>query len=227
MEKNKQRLRVLITGTSSGIGEAIALNFLCYGHEVIGIDKQPASVDLKYHINYTHYELDVGKDELPKIEGVNIIINNAGTVDENSSIETNLIGYIRIAEEYAYQKDIKSVLNIASISAHTGIDWPYYCASQGGRISYTKHLAIKLGNEYKATVNSLSPGAVLTGLEPELYADAKLIKAVEDESILKKWIMPEEIADFAYFLTVINKSMTGQDVLVDNGESSNFNFIHV
>ena len=219
-----QRLKVLITGTSSGIGYEIAKKFIKEGHEVIGIDKRTASIE---NINYKHYIVDVGKDELPKIEGVNILINNAGTVDENNAIETNLIGYIRVAEEYAYQKDIKSVLNIASISAHTGIDWPYYCASQGGRISYTKHLAIKLGNEYKATVNSLSPGAVLTGLEPELYADKKLLKAVEDESILKKWIMPEEIADFAYFMTVINKSMTGQDVLVDNGETSNFHFIHI
>ena len=219
-----QRLKVLITGTSSGIGYEIAKKFIKEGHEVIGIDKRPASIE---NINYKHYIVDVGKDELPKIEGVNILINNAGTVDENDAIETNLIGYIRVAEEYAYQKDIKSVLNIASISAHTGIDWPYYCASQGGRISYTKHLAIKLGNEYKATVNSLSPGAVLTGLEPELYADKKLLKAVEDESILKKWIMPEEIADFAYFMTVVNKSMTGQDVLVDNGETSNFHFIHI
>lgn len=219
-----QRLKVLITGTSSGIGYEIAKKFIKEGHEVIGIDKRPASIE---NINYKHYIVDVGKDELPKIEGVNILINNAGTVDENDAIETNLIGYIRVAEKYACQKDIKSVLNIASISAHTGIDWPYYCASQGGRISYTKHLAIKLGNEYKATVNSLSPGAVLTGLEPELYADKKLLKAVEDESILKKWIMPEEIADFAYFMTVVNKSMTGQDVLVDNGESSNFHFIHI
>lgn len=219
-----QRLKVLITGTSSGIGYEIAKKFIKEGHEVIGIDKRPASIE---NINYKHYIVDVGKDELPKIEGVNILINNAGTVDENNAIETNLIGYIRVAEKYACQKDIKSVLNIASISAHTGIDWPYYCASQGGRISYTKHLAIKLGNEYKATVNSLSPGAVLTGLEPELYADKKLLKAVEDESILKKWIMPEEIADFAYFMTVINKSMTGQDVLVDNGETSNFHFIHI
>lgn len=220
-----QRLKVLVTGTSSGIGYEIAKKFIREGHEVIGMDIKPASI--KPRNFYKHYIVDVGKDELPKIEGVNILINNAGTVNENDAIETNLIGYIRVAEEYAYQKDIKSVLNIASISAHTGIDWPYYCASQGGRISYTKHLAIKLGNEYKATVNSLSPGAVLTGLEPELYADKKLIKAVEDESILKKWIMPEEIADFAYFMTVINKSMTGQDVLVDNGESSNFHFIHI
>jgi 3-oxoacyl-[acyl-carrier protein] reductase len=224
MEKDKQRLRVLITGTSSGIGLAIAMKFLKEGHYVIGFDIKPSVIE---DPNYEHWTLDVGKNILPRLDNINIIINNAGTVDENDSIETNLIGYIRVAEEYAFQKEIKSVLNIASISAHTGIDWPYYSASQGGRISYTKNLAIRLGKEYKATVNSLSPGAVLTGLEPELYADAKLIKAVEDESILKKWIMPEEMADFAYFLTVINKSMTGQDVLVDNGESSNFNFIHV
>ena len=36
---------------------------------------------------------------------------------------------------------------------------------------------------------------------------------------LKKWATEEEIASWIYFLSVVNKSMSGEDILVDNGEA--------
>ena len=36
---------------------------------------------------------------------------------------------------------------------------------------------------------------------------------------------PKEIADFVYFVSVINKSMTGEDIIIDNGEKLKSNFI--
>ncbi len=55
--------------------------------------------------------------------------------------------------------------------------------------------------------------------------DPALWKAVMDETPLKKWAEPEEIAEWAYFLTAINRSMTAQDLLIDNGEAASANFI--
>ena len=43
--------------------------------------------------------------------------------------------------------------------------------------------------------------------------------------MLGKWAESEEIAEFVYFLSVINKSMTGEDIFVDNGEALKSNFI--
>ena len=40
-----------------------------------------------------------------------------------------------------------------------------------------------------------------------------------DVTPLKKWAEPEEIAQWCYFLTVINRSCTGEDILIDNGET--------
>ena len=45
------------------------------------------------------------------------------------------------------------------------------------------------------------------------------------ETLLKRWASAEEIAEWAYFVSVVNKSMTGQDIIIDNGELTKFNFI--
>ena len=49
--------------------------------------------------------------------------------------------------------------------------------------------------------------------------------AVLKETLLGKWAEPREIADLAYYLTVINRSITGEDILMDNGEMLKSNFI--
>lgn len=49
---------------------------------------------------------------------------------------------------------------------------------------------------------------------PELW------QKIMDETLLPKWAKAEEIAEWAYFVTVINKSMTAQDILIDNGKQS-------
>ena len=49
-------MKILITGTSQGIGKAIAERFLTEGHDVIGIDRNPSTIE---HSSYTHHICDV------------------------------------------------------------------------------------------------------------------------------------------------------------------------
>ena len=220
-------MKVLITGTSSGIGRAIALHFIAKGYEVIGIDRKEStislSIDLKHR--YTHYQVDIrDKDKLPNIEDVNILINNAGTQNEDD-ITTNLVGTINVTEKYAFQPRIKSVLMISSASAITGAEFPEYCASKGGMNAYGKNVALRIGEKYKATCNNLCPGGVTTDLNKHILEDKTLKRKVLKETILHRWASPEEIAEWAYFLTVTNNFMTAQDILVDGGEAAKSNFI--
>ena len=214
-------MKVLITGTSQGIGKAIAEKFLKNGHSVIGIDRQAQTVE---DTAYTHFQCDVrDKEHLPEIEDVEILINNAGTQNEED-IDINLKALIHITEKYGVQPKIKSVLNIGSASGHTGAEFPEYCASKGGVLAYTKNIAMRVA-QYGATCNSLDPGGVLTPLNECVMNDPKLWSEIMDETPLKRWATPEEIADWAYFLTVINTFCTGQNILVDGGESINYNFV--
>ena len=214
-------MKVLITGTSQGIGKAIAEYFLKEKHSVIGIDRQSASIEAP---NYRHVECDIrDRDNLPEINDVDILINNAGTQNEED-IDINLKALIYITEKYGVQSNIKSILNIGSASAHTGSEFPEYCASKGGVLSYTKNVALRVA-KYGATCNSLDPGGVVTPLNECVMNDPELWAEIMKETPLKRWASVEEIAEWAYFLTVKNKFCTGQNILVDGGESINFNFV--
>ena len=214
-------MKVLITGTSQGIGKAIAEHFLKEEHQVIGIDRQDETIT---HLNYTHYKCDVRDfKNLPDISDVNILINNAGTQNEDD-IDINLKALIHITEKYGVQEKIHSILNIGSASGHTGAEFPEYCASKGGVMAYTKNVAMRVA-KYNATCNSLDPGGVITPLNECVMNDPKLWAEIMDETPLKRWATTEEIAQWAYFLTVTNTFCTGQCILVDGGESINYNFV--
>ena len=217
-------MNILITGSSCGIGRSTALKFLEEGHKVFGIDIIPPMSPLSNRNNYTHYICDISKGNLPDIEDIDILINNAGVQDDETAIDVNLKGLIAVTEKYGLQKNIKSILMNASVSAHNGSEFPRYAASKGGVLAYTKYVAREVA-KYGATCNSLSLGGVTTALNNPIINDEKLYKAVLDETLLKKWATPEECAEWVYFMTVINKSMTAQDVLIDNGEVMNQKFI--
>ena len=214
-------MKALITGTSRGIGRAIAQEFLKNGHTVIGIDRQPSTLENGL---YTHVLCDLrDRERLPDIDGVEILVNNAGTQNEDD-IEINLKALIYVTEKYGVQPKIRSILNIGSASGHTGAEFPEYCASKGGVLAYTKNVAMRVA-KFGATCNSLDPGGVLTPLNECVMNDPELWAQIMDETPLRRWATPEEIADWAYFLTVTNKFCTGQSILVDGGEAINYNFI--
>ena len=214
-------MKILITGTGQGIGKAIAEHFLQEGHTVMGIDRQESTI---FHPSYTHYTCDVrDREHLPRIEDVEILVNNAGTQNEDD-IDINLKALIYITETYGIQPKIKSILNIGSASAHTGAEFPEYCASKAGILAYTKNVALRVA-PYGATCNSLDPGGVLTPLNDCVINDKELWEQIMAETPLNRWATPEEMAQWAYFLTVTNRFCTGQSILVDGGEAINYHFV--
>lgn len=214
-------MNILITGTTQGIGRAIAERFLREGHRVIGIDRQESSITDDH---YTHYRCDIRQyEKLPLLTDIHILINNAGTQNEQD-IDVNLKALIHITEKYGVQKDIRSILHIGSASAHTGAEFPEYCASKAGILAYTKNVALRVA-PFGATCNSLDPGGVLTPLNDCVINDPELWAAIMKETPLKRWATAEEIAQWAYFLTVTNGFCTGQSILVDGGESINYHFV--
>ena len=190
------------------------------GHEVIGFDINPTDYKAK---GFTHMLVDIAGD-LPDLEPVDVLVNNAGVQDGGREIEINLQGTIAVTEKYGIHDGIHSILFMASSSASNGAEFPLYAASKGGMVTYMKNTALRIAG-FGATSNSISAGGVYTPLNQHIMEDASLMEQCLNETLLHRWADPEEIADLCYYLTNINKSMTGQDLLIDNGEQLKSNFI--
>lgn len=214
-------MRVLITGSSSGIGKGIAQKFLKEGHSVIGMDRKEAAIQ---HPNYEHICMDIrDKERYPETEAFDIVINNAG-VQNAEDIDVNLKGTIGITEKYGIHSGIRAILMIGSASGHNGSEFPEYVASKGGVLSYAKNVALRIA-KYGATCNSLDFGGVLTELNKPVMEDEALWNEIMEQTPLRRWMSVEEAAEWAYFITVTNKFCTGQNILIDGLEAGNAHFV--
>ena len=213
-------MNVLITGTGRGMGLAMAKKFLREGHTVYGVDLLPAALG---HENYRHLQADIrtARVEAPELH---ILINNAGTLEEGNAMDVNLTATMDFTERHVNNPALRSVVFIASASARNGAEFPRYVASKAGLVGYMKHLALNLAPR-GVTVNSVSPGGVITPANAHILENEALYDAVKAETLLGKWAEASEVADLVYYLSVINRSITGEDILMDNGEQLKSNFI--
>lgn len=215
-------MNVVITGASQGIGRACVVKFLEHGYTVHGLDIQGTDV---VSANYKHTLCDVSnRYELPDIPNVYILVNCAGVQNSGKDIDVNLRGVMNCTEKYGLQEDIHAIVNQGDAAAHQGINFPEYVASKGGVIAYTKWAAKEVA-KYGATCNSLSFGGVITELNAPVIDQLGLWNKIMELTPLKKWATPAEVAEWVYFISVLNRSCSGQDIIIDNLESLNSEFI--
>lgn len=212
--------KVLLTGGSRGIGEAI-YNELKENYSVIA----PSSKELDLNdTNSIEYFLN-------SISDIDILINNAGinfirklediSSDELSKImQTNLIAPLQLSQKIAPGMKKLGGGKIVNISSIWGIRSKefrtLYSMTKFGLIGQTKALARELG-EYNILVNAICPGFTMTDLTASTLSKEEILQITE-EIPLKRMAKPSEIAKTIKFLiSDENSYITGQTIIVDGG----------
>lgn len=181
-----------ITGTSSGIGHALALQLLEVNYFVVGLGR---SNNIK-HSNYEFISLDLRKVEdvqnfnfkqIPADE--RILINNSGMLGDilpvgelSANIISDVMNVNTIAPQilintfiqtFANQAGSLHILNISSGAGKRAIDaWATYCASKAALdiFSETVKLEMELREKNNFSIHSVAPGVVDTQMQDRIRA---------------------------------------------------------
>lgn len=218
---------IIITGYYQGIGKAVYNLFKeesSFKRNIIGVDIKSDYSEIRHEINsneilYKGNTKDVIIED-KDLKGEITLINNAG-VQNNNDIENNLVATIDFTERLIEQVErlglkFKSILFNTSASSLTGFEFPRYAASKAGLNAYMKNVACRVAPG--ATCNAIAFGGVLTELNAPVINNEESWNEIMDVTPLKKWMTPNEAANWIYFLTEVNTFASGQVFLVDGGE---------
>lgn len=237
--KNKT---VIVTGSSKGIGRAIAIEFAKNGANIVLNGRRPMPEDLIIELEQfgvkTHTILgDVSQfdfaqtliEEAKSVFGsVDVLVNNAGVTkdmllmrmkeeDFDQTMNINLKGTfntIRHASKVMLKQKSGTIINMASVVGLVGnVGQANYAASKAGVVGLTKSAARELAAR-GITVNAIAPGFIQTEMTDVL--SEKMKEQAVAQIPLKQFGQPEDVARLAVFLSG-NRYITGQVINVDGG----------
>ncbi len=236
-----------VTGSSSGLGQAMAIGLAEAGAEVVchasrtggasetqakiaALGRQTAEVAGDLSDKSTPRRLI--EEVVEKFGRIDILINNAGTIrrapavdfseeDWEFVLEVNLSSIFRLSQA-AGKKMIEQgggkIVNIASLlSFQGGITVPAYTASKSGVAGLTKALANEWA-KHKINVNAIAPGYFATNNTAALQADETRNRQILERIPAGHWGNPEDLAGAAVFLSsAASNYLQGHLLVVDGG----------
>lgn len=235
---------ILVTGASSGIGRATAIECSKMGAKVIITARN--EIRLKETLNSLQGEghsmilcdlscddeLDKLVSELPEIQG---LVNNAGytqllplcfikTETLEKLLRVNTISPICLLQKVLKKKKIKSGASIVFTSSLAGLGYTtpgnsMYTASKGAISSFIKNAAIELASK-QIRVNAVCPGMVNTGILDNGTVTQEQLELDMKNYPLGRYGEPNEIAwQIINLLSDASKWITGTNVIIDGGYS--------
>ena len=226
---------VLVTGASSGIGRAHALTFLENGYRVYGVDK---AENPRFLNELRFFKMDLTEDLTPlftSLPEVDIPCNTAGILDDYRPLnETsdenweqifalNLTATMKITRFYLQkmlEKKSGIIINMCSIASFlAGGGGAAYTASKHALAGLTKQIALDYADQ-NIQVFGLAPGAVKTAMTAADFEPGGLADWVAEETPIKRWLDPQEVADISLFLASGKAAaMQGEIIKIDGGWS--------
>lgn len=237
----------LVTGASSGIGQAIAIalaeagaDVACHARSEDKLVETCESIDTLGR-GYAMVAGDMAKkgtpvrlvaETLAVLGRIDILINNAGTIrrapavdytedDWSSVIETNLSSVFRLSQavgRHMIERGSGKIVNIASLlSFQGGVTVPAYTASKSGVAGLTKALANEWAKS-NVNVNAIAPGYIATNNTKALQADETRNRQILERIPAARWGSTADLTGAAVFLSSsASDYMHGHILTVDGG----------
>ena len=218
-------LTCLITGSSRGIGLAIAHHLAAKGHRVILNSRSPIAPEILAQFDVAKQLVDDLYDQGVQVD---VLVNNAGITrdglvmrmseeDFNAVIQTNLNGCFNMCRHLTprlLKQKGGRIINMTSVVGVMGnAGQVNYAASKAGMIGLTKSLAREVASR-GITVNAIAPGFIETDMTDQLSDRVK--EAMLGQIPLKRFGQVEHIAQTVDFL-IDNDYITGQVIEVNGG----------
>ena len=236
----------LVTGASTGLGQAIAIalteagaDVACHGNVNDSTDATCEAIKklgrrtlgLNGDLSLRETPRQLFEKTIEHFGRVDILVNNAGTIrrapateyseeDWTTVIEVNLSSIFRLSQlagRHMIERGRGKILNTASLLAFQGgIIVPAYAASKGGVAQLTKALA----NEWAAkgvNVNAIAPGYMRTDNTKALQADETRSRQIVERIPAGRWGEPSDLAGAAVFLCSSASDYVNGHVLVIDG----------
>jgi 3-oxoacyl-[acyl-carrier protein] reductase len=223
--------RLLITGTSRGLGLALAHHGVARGDLVVGCARSSSPIDDE---RYVHVETDVtdpkGVAEVVRVVrqragGLDALINNAGVASMNPIalttveaarriVEVNLLGTflctraaIRLLRGSAHGR----IVNLTSVAVPLALEGEAVYASAKAAVETFTRITAREVAAFGITCNAVGPCPVrtaLTGSVPDTVMAALLARQA-----IGRWAEPEDVINvIEFFLRPESDMVTGQVV---------------
>ena len=197
---NLKNKKVLITGSTGGIGNSIVEKFYNLGSNVLATGTNEEKLNILKN-NFPNIQIEKFRlEEHEKIEkfidlaekkldGLEVLVNNAGITLDNLSIRLSNENWKKVLDinltssflmsKYAIKKMIRKkygkIINITSVVGHTGnIGQANYAASKAGMVAFSKSLAIEYAKK-NININCVSPGFIKTEMTEKINEEYKNI----------------------------------------------------
>jgi acetoacetyl-CoA reductase len=219
--------KALVTGAAreGGIGAAIAARLGAAGLDVATLDVEPGCT----------FQVDLVSGALPRLEDIDVVVSNAGvptifgaahTIDLDRwrrDLDVNLTGSFRVVQACLpgmRERRFGRIIVISSIAASSGMPAQVaYSASKAGLLGMIKTIAAE-NAAHGITANAILPGLVASS--GVLQMPTPIIDAWLERIPSGRLVATEEIAEAAaYFASAAAASTTGQELLIDGGQSLN------
>ncbi|WP_067478695.1 SDR family NAD(P)-dependent oxidoreductase [Nocardia amamiensis] len=244
-----ERPRVLVTGATSGVGEATARLFASRGAAVALLarrEEELQRISGELGEGAHAFVTDVSSSAsvsaavaaaADALGGIDVVVNAAGVagfapLDRLSDglwrqvVDTNLSGtfYVARAAGLRMRKaGSGSIVNVASDLASMGVaGLAHYCAAKAGVVGLTRALALELAPNVR--VNAVCPGPIDTAMLRAGIADEpdpqRALQEKEASVPLNRLADPVEVARAIYFLAIEGAFATGTCMAFDGGTSA-------